>query len=318
MKKHKTGIFSGSFNPIHIGHLALANYLCEYEGLDEIWFMVSPQNPLKTQSELWSDGLRLKLVELSINGYPHFQASDFEFHLPRPSYSVHTLEKLRAAYPERDFYFIIGSDNWARFDRWYQSERILKENNILIYPRPNYPVKEDELPETVRLVHSPVFWFMVSPQNPLKTQSELWSDGLRLKLVELSINGYPHFQASDFEFHLPRPSYSVHTLEKLRAAYPERDFYFIIGSDNWARFDRWYQSERILKENNILIYPRPNYPVKEDELPETVRLVHSPVFEISSTFIRKALDTGKDIRYFLHPAAWEYIKTNLQYYSANR
>ena len=89
MKKHKTGIFSGSFNPIHIGHLALANYLCEYEGLDEIWFMVSPQNPLKTQSELWSDGLRLKLVELSINGYPHFQASDFEFHLPRPSYSVH-------------------------------------------------------------------------------------------------------------------------------------------------------------------------------------------------------------------------------------
>lgn len=65
MKKHKTGIFSGSFNPIHIGHLALANYLCEYEGLDEIWFMVSPQNPLKTQSELWSDGLRLKLVELS-------------------------------------------------------------------------------------------------------------------------------------------------------------------------------------------------------------------------------------------------------------
>ena len=159
---------------------------------------------------------------------------------------------------------------------------------------------------------------MVSPQNPLKTQSELWSDGLRLKLVELSINGYPHFQASDFEFHLPRHYYSVHTLEKLRAAYPERDFYFIIGSDNWARFDRWYQWERILKENNILIYPRPNYPVKEDELPETVRLVHSPVFEISSTFIRKALDTGKDIRYFLHPAAWEYIKTNLQYYSVNR
>lgn len=99
MKKHKTGIFSGSFNPIHIGHLALANYLCEYEGLDEIWFMVSPQNPLKTQSELWSDGLRLKLVELSINGYPHFQASDFEFHLPRPSYSVHTLESYALLIP---------------------------------------------------------------------------------------------------------------------------------------------------------------------------------------------------------------------------
>lgn len=92
VKTRKTGIFSGSFNPIHIGHLALANYLCEYEGLDEIWFMVSPQNPLKTKAELWSDELRLQLVELSISDYPRFRASDFEFHLPRPSYSVYTLE----------------------------------------------------------------------------------------------------------------------------------------------------------------------------------------------------------------------------------
>lgn len=136
----KTGIFSGSFNPIHIGHLALANYLCEYEGLDEIWFMVTPQNPLKTQDELWSDELRLRLVELCISDYPHFRASDFEFHLPRPSYSVYTLEKLREAYPDREFHFIIGSDNWARFDRWFQSERIIKENHIIIYPRPGFPV----------------------------------------------------------------------------------------------------------------------------------------------------------------------------------
>ena len=103
LKKQKTGIFSGSFNPIHIGHLALANYLCEYEGLDEIWFMVSPQNPLKTKVELWSDELRLQLVELSISDYPRFRASDFEFHLPRPSYSVYTLEKLRETYPNREF-----------------------------------------------------------------------------------------------------------------------------------------------------------------------------------------------------------------------
>ena len=101
MNKQKTGIFSGSFNPIHIGHLALANYLCEYEGLDEIWFMVSPQNPLKAQEKLWNDELRLELVKLSISDYPRFQASDFEFHLPRPSYSVYTLEKLREAFPDR-------------------------------------------------------------------------------------------------------------------------------------------------------------------------------------------------------------------------
>ena len=156
-QKLKTGIFSGSFNPVHIGHLALANYLCEYEGLDEIWFMVSPQNPLKAGTELWPDDLRLRLVELATEEYPRFRSSDFEFHLPRPSYSVHTLEKLHETYPERDFYLIIGSDNWARFDRWYQSERIIKENRILIYPRPGFPVNENGLPETVRLVHSPTF-----------------------------------------------------------------------------------------------------------------------------------------------------------------
>ena len=155
--KLKTGIFSGSFNPVHIGHLALANYLCEYEGLDEIWFMVSPQNPLKAGTELWPDDLRLRLVELATEEYPRFRSSDFEFHLPRPSYSVHTLEKLHETYPERDFYLIIGSDNWARFDRWYQSGRIIKENRILIYPRPGFPVNENGLPETVRLVHSPTF-----------------------------------------------------------------------------------------------------------------------------------------------------------------
>lgn len=157
MGKQKTGIFSGSFNPIHIGHLALANYLCEFEGLDELWFMVSPQNPLKEQADLWPDELRLKLVQLSIQGYPKFRASDFEFHLPRPSYTIDTLDKLKATYPDREFILIIGSDNWTLFDQWREPERIVSENKLLIYPRPGFDIKKDELPETVRLVDSPTF-----------------------------------------------------------------------------------------------------------------------------------------------------------------
>lgn len=156
MEKQKTGIFSGSFNPIHIGHLALANYLCEFEGLDELWFMVTPHNPLKEQSDLWSDAFRLELVQRSIEGYPKFRASDFEFHLPRPSYSIHTLDRLKATYPEREFILIIGSDNWQVFHQWREWERVISENKIVVYPRPGYPINCDTCPEQVRPIAAPL------------------------------------------------------------------------------------------------------------------------------------------------------------------
>lgn len=151
----KIGIYSGSFNPVHIGHLALANYLCEFEGVDEVWFLVTPHNPLKEQGELLDDELRLRLVQLAVEGYPRFRASDFEFHLPRPSYSIHTLEALRRSYPETEFTLIIGSDNWLCFDRWFEAMRIVSEFGLLIYPRPGFEVDETMLPPHVRMVHAP-------------------------------------------------------------------------------------------------------------------------------------------------------------------
>lgn len=151
------GIFSGSFNPIHVGHLALANYLCEFEGLDEVWFLVTPRNPFKVGQKLLPDDLRLELVGLAIEGYPKFRVSDLEFHLSRPSYTIHTLQRLHELYPADRFHLIIGSDNWLSFPHWYKSEEILALSDVLVYPRPGYPVESaEELPEHVRITASPV------------------------------------------------------------------------------------------------------------------------------------------------------------------
>lgn len=154
--KIRTGIFGGSFNPIHIGHLALANYLCEYGEVDEVWFLVSPQNPFKQQQQLLDDKSRLRLVEAAVSDYPRFHASDFEFNLPKPSYTVHTLAKLAEAYPERDFYLIIGADNWAAFDRWKAPEEILAKHHILVYPRRGYKINKETLPDKVKAVETPL------------------------------------------------------------------------------------------------------------------------------------------------------------------
>jgi nicotinate-nucleotide adenylyltransferase len=185
----KVGIYSGSFNPIHIGHLALANYLCEFEQFDEIWFVVSPSNPWKEGEQLLPDDFRLQLVSKSIAGYPHFKASDIEFHLPQPSYTVRTLQELRNSYPDIRFSLIIGADNWVKFKQWKDWQEIIAHHELYVYPRKGFAINDSE------------------PQ------------------------------------------------------------------------------------------------------PEGVHIVHSPILEISSTFIRQALEEGRDIRFFVHPNAWQYLRS---------
>ena len=135
MPSTKVGIFGGSFNPIHLGHTALAAYICEQGLVDEVWLMVSPQNPLKHDITLLDEKERLHMARLAVAHYPMLKACDFEFTLPRPSYTYHTLQALRKAYPDHEFSLIIGEDNWQCFDRWYRGEDIARETPIIVYPR---------------------------------------------------------------------------------------------------------------------------------------------------------------------------------------
>jgi nicotinate-nucleotide adenylyltransferase len=155
-EKIKTGIYSGSFNPVHIGHLALANWLCEFAGLDEVWFLITPHNPMKKRDELMNDRLRYELVEASIAGYPKFKVSDIESTLPQPTYTIDTLRALQKLHPEHEFHFIMGADNWISVGRWKESDALISGYPILVYPRKGYNIHTPESHPNVRLVHAPL------------------------------------------------------------------------------------------------------------------------------------------------------------------
>lgn len=188
----KTGLYFGSFNPIHIGHMAIANYIAEYTDLKEIWFIVSPQNPLKSKHTLLPDHHRIMLTELAIGDDPRFRVSDIETRLPRPSYTIDTLTYLREKHSSKKFCLIMGGDNLLTLHKWKNIETIIQNYPLYVYPR---------------------------------------------------------------------------------------------------------------KEENSRIPPE----LEEIIFSADITLVNAPQMEISGTFIREAVKSGKDIRHFLPPGVWKYI-----------
>lgn len=153
----KIGILGGSFNPIHIGHAILANYITQFTDIEQLWLMVSPQNPLKDQQPSSYDVHRIAMAELVASKCDNVITSGLEFTLPRPSYTIDTLNVLTEKFPHHEFTLIIGADNWYYFDKWKDSDVIIKKHNIMIYPRKGYEIIiPDHLKNKVTELNSPI------------------------------------------------------------------------------------------------------------------------------------------------------------------
>lgn len=138
MKKNTVGLFFGSFNPVHVGHMIIANFMVTQTDLKEVWMVVSPQNPFKKKSSLAKDYDRLHLVQLAIGDNPDIKCSNIEFELPQPSYTIDTLAYLKEKHPTKDFALIMGGDNLGTFNKWKNYEILLRDYSIYVYNRPGY------------------------------------------------------------------------------------------------------------------------------------------------------------------------------------
>lgn len=152
----KVGLFFGSFNPIHIGHLIIADHVAQYSDLSEVWLVVSPHNPLKKKASLAKDHDRLHLVQLAIENNPRLKVSSIEFSLPKPSYTIDTLTYLREKYPDKEFCLIMGGDNLMSIEKWKNYEQLLREYAIYVYQRPGYNVIHEESLAHVTFLKAPL------------------------------------------------------------------------------------------------------------------------------------------------------------------
>jgi len=154
--KLKTGLFFGSYNPIHTGHLIIANYMANHTALDEVWLVVSPHNPLKDKSGLTNMYDRLEMAKLATESAENIRVSDIEFALPQPSYTIDTLTYLHEKYPEKEFVLIMGADNLVSLKKWKNYEVLLKNYQIYVYPRPGADVSEWKSHPTITFTNTPL------------------------------------------------------------------------------------------------------------------------------------------------------------------
>lgn len=152
----RVGLLFGSFNPVHIGHLILAEHFATRTDLAEVWLVVSPQNPFKVGAELLPEAHRLRMVQLAIADNPHLRAEDIELSLPRPSYTSATLDALRARHPTTEFVLLMGGDNLPGVPRWHQAERLLAEHDIYVYPRPGAVLPDLKLFPRIQVMQAPL------------------------------------------------------------------------------------------------------------------------------------------------------------------
>ena len=151
----KVGLYFGSFNPIHIGHLIIANHIAYNTDLNEVWFIVSPQNPLKESASLLNEQHRYSLLKIAVEDENKLKVSNVEFLMPKPSYTIDTLIYLSEKFKQHFFSLIIGSDSYLNFNKWKNYKQIILNYNILIYLRPSFPIKKD-LPENIKIIDAPL------------------------------------------------------------------------------------------------------------------------------------------------------------------
>ncbi len=170
----KIGLFFGSFNPIHIGHLAIANYFVEYTDLNKVWFVISPQSPFKQKQSLLAEHHRYSLVQTAIEDDARFKACNIEFRMPKPSYTIDTLTYLQEKYQDYDFSLIMGADNIIHFHKWKNYEKIIQNHKLYVYPRPGIDIEHYKNNKQIVITEAPLIEISASfIRNAIKNKKDV-------------------------------------------------------------------------------------------------------------------------------------------------